>query len=222
MDPNKFPVEPQLRSTYPAETLDSFFRIAEMAQTDHLDRNHIALEARPLFVEEWPKERLAQAGKPFDFIGFHVVRSQRATNSNNGYVPFKGLRLVESEPSPENAGYLAENYMWEEDGVLQFTVFSQSNQRATDVARWLLSLILFYNHNKFFAAYGFRNLVFQGRLEDTIEKTQDQDLYTRRIQFRVTSQNIFNLEAKTLETFTLNVGLNGGSSPLSITMQDPS
>lgn len=108
--------------------------------------------------------------------------------------------------------------MWKEEAVVQFTIFSQSNARATAVMQWFVALVLFYAHNKFFFARGVNYLVYQGRLEDTIEKTQDQDLYTRRVQFRITTQNIFNLEAKTLETFNFNIGLKGGSSTTSISI----
>jgi hypothetical protein len=84
--------------------------------------------------------------------------------------------------------------------------------------QWFVSLVLFYAHNKFFMARGVNYLVYQGRLEDTIEKTQNQDLYTRRVQFRIVTQNIFNLESKTLETFSFNVGLKHGSSTTSISI----
>ena len=209
---------PQLRSSKPAVNVEGFFRAVGDAQTDYLDRFQIDQALRPLYVEEWPKERLAEVGKPFDFIGFHVVRSQRASESNSAYTPFNGLRLAEQLPSEREAGYINENYLWKEEAVVQFTIFSQSNARATDVMQWFVSLVLFYAHNKFFFAHGVNYLVYQGRLEDTIEKTQNQDLYTRRVQFRIVTQNIFNLESKTLETFSFNVGLKHGSSTTSISI----
>jgi hypothetical protein len=211
-------VSPQLRSSKPAVNVEGFFRAVGDAQKDYLDRFQINEAERPLYTEEWPKERLAEVGKPFDFIGFHVVRSQRASNSNTEYRPANGLTLVETQPSEKEAGYLEENFMWTEEAVVQFTIFSQSNARATDVMQWFVALVLYYAHTKFFFARGVNYLVYQGRLEDTIEKTQNQDLYTRRVQFRIKVQNIFNLEAKTLETFSFNIGLKGGSSTTSISI----
>ena len=211
-------VLPQLRSTYPAVNVEGFFRAVGLAQTDYLDRFKIDPDSRPLYTEEWPKERLALVGQPFDFIGFHVVRSQRSSTSNDSYIPANGIRLVEQQRDPAVADYIQEDYMWTEEAIVQFTIFSQSNTRASAVMSWFVALLLFYHHQKWFQAYGVNYMVFQGRLEDTLEKSQNQDLYTRRVQFRVRVQNIFNLEAKTLETFTFNLGLKDGSSttPISI------
>src|ERR1035438_798999 len=111
-------VSPQLWPSKPAVNVEGFFRAVGDAQKDYLDRFQIDPSVRPLYTEEWPKERLAEVGKPFDFIGFHVVRSQRASESNTEYKAFNGLRLAEQLPSEREAGYLNENYLWKEEAVV--------------------------------------------------------------------------------------------------------
>jgi hypothetical protein len=199
---------PLLRSSLPAVDIDGFFRAVGEAFTTELNLANVAEANRPLFLEEWPKERLAKPGIPFDFFGYHVVLSRRASTSNQGYRAAKGLTLIEQKPSRTNAGYTSFTFGWLEEAVVQFTVFAQSNRRATDLMKWFQALVTKYHTiYDYFKARGVNYFVFHQRLEDGIEKAENQDLYTRRLQYVVRVQNLLTLEAKSLESLQLNVGL---------------
>jgi hypothetical protein len=86
-------------------------------------------------------------------------------------------------------------------------MFAPSNRRATDLMKFFQSVIEKYKLADFFKAHGIHHFVFERRLEDTIEKTENQDLYTRRLQYTVRVQNLMTFEAKSLDSLHFNVGM---------------
>jgi hypothetical protein len=71
--------------------------------------------------------------------------------------------------------------------------------------KFFQSVIEKYKLADFFKAHGIHHFVFERRLEDTIEKTENQDLYTRRLQYTVRVQNLMTFEAKSLDSLHFNV-----------------
>jgi hypothetical protein len=202
---------PPTQSSLPAADIDGFFRSVGEAITLELDLTNVAANRRPIYTEEWPKERLAKPNDPFDFIGYHVVGSRRASLSNRGQRAYKGLQLFNEEPSPVNEGYIRFTFGWLEEAIVQFTIFATSNRRSTDLMKWLQSLLIkYHNLYDFFKARGIDYLVFSERLEDAIEKTENQDLYTRRLQFVVRVPNLLTVEAKSFESIQFNLRMKDG------------
>ena len=64
-----------------------------------------------------------------------------------------------------------------------------------------------YKLADFFKAHGLHHVVFERRLEDTIEKTENQDIYTRRLHYTIRVQNLMTFEAKSLDSLHINVGM---------------
>jgi len=210
---------PFLRSSLPAVDIDGFFRAVGEAIKTELDLANVSNDKRPLYLEEWPKERLAKPGVPFDFFGYHVVLSRRASTSNQGYRAAKNVTLIEHKPSRVNAGYIEFTFGWLEEAVVQFTVFAQSNRRATDLMKWFQALVTKYHViYDYFKARGVNHFVFHQRLEDGIEKAENQDLYTRRLQYVIRVQNLLTLEAKSLESLQLNVGTREDGEIVTMTL----
>jgi hypothetical protein len=202
---------PPIQSSLSAADIDGFFRSVGDAVTLELDLSNVSPDKRPLYTEEWPKERLAIPNSPFDFIGYHVVASRRASLSNKGQRAHKGLMLFDQKPSPVNEGYIQFTFGWIEEAIVQFTIFAPSNRRATDLMKWLQNLIVKYHDlYGFFRARGIDYLVFSERLEDALEKTESQELYTRSLQFVVRVQNLLTVEAKSLESIQLNLRMKDG------------
>ncbi len=202
---------PPFQSSLSAADIDGFFRSVGDAITFELDLSNVSAGKRPLYTEEWPKERLASPNAPFDFIGYHVVGTRRASLSNKGQRSHKGLMLFEQKPSPVNEGYIQFTFGWIEEAIVQFTIFGISNRRATDLMKWFQNLVVkYHNLYDFFRARGIDYLVFSERLEDAIEKTENQDLYTRRLQFVVRVQNLLTVEAKSFESIQFNLRMKEG------------
>ena len=144
-------------------------------------------------------------------ILWSVHGSEMAQTDNKGARIPHGIQCRGRRRHPDKLGYLQETWGWWEEMVTQFTVYAKSNARANELVSWFHRMMMVYTFGyRFFQARGVSFLKFEGRQPD--EKTQDfgQELYVRKLRYRVriSLQDVY--DSKTLEDVVINVGMRPG------------
>jgi hypothetical protein len=161
---------------------------------------------RPRLVADYPREREGKYDTSFDVIVFHIFSSEIASTSRTKDQRPNGFSIFSEEPMPEKTGYKRIRYGWDEETVVQFTVYAKSAERANELVSWLHWTILTYAWGmKFFKARGVNVFEFEKRLEDRTTKDYGQELYVRPLQYRLKLGLRYTAESKLLEQLFVTV-----------------
>ena len=200
---------PRLRSSLKAVDVDGFFLVAGEALRLEIDTGLVPDGANPFYVHNFPKERLAEADKPFDGITWRVVSSAMAPTDNAGSrIPRKPFQLPAGK-DPRKAGYNILTQMWWELATVEFTIWSKSSDTRCALLNWFHKTLMRYaNVLKFFEGRGIDVFQFVGRGEDGFDTRENQEIHygTLTYQFRV--QFLDSFSQRQLETLTVSAQID--------------
>jgi hypothetical protein len=201
-----YPVEPPLRSSEAAADIQGFFRIVGEALAVHVKTAGTPDGVTPVYVHSFPKERLSEAGKPFDVVTHHVLDGGMSATSNDGSRIPREPALRERTPHPTKAGYNLCNQGWWEDTAVVFTIWSNSNENADELTTWFHKFLMRYAYfYGYFKAYGIQQFRFVKRLEDGTEDREGQELYHRRLVYSCRLEYLDSFEERQLTDVTVHV-----------------
>lgn len=206
--PGPIATVPRLRSSQPAADIVQFFDIVGQALTGYIQTEGAPEGVSPVYVEDFPKERLTQPDTPCDIITFRVLDGQPAPVRNDGTTIARAPQLRESVPSPNAEGYNLETYGYWENYTVLFEIWSKSNATANTLALWFHKFLIRYaNVYQFFEAYGIKNFTFFKRLEDTSQEQANQELQLRRYSYTFRLESLDTFHKRQLTELTVNISL---------------
>lgn len=201
---------PRTRSSLPAVGISGFFQAVDQALKLHLESEHWPDKLQPVFVHEFPKERIANAQAPFDVVTFHVEGSAMAPTSNNdGRIP-KAPFEFNPVQSQQMFGYNTQTLMWWQITNVAFDIYSRSNASADTLTEWFHQFMMLWGFGmKFFRARGVEQFCFLERKPDQIEKNKEgQELYKRTLVYQVRVQYLRTLLQKQFDSVTVTLGVD--------------
>lgn len=213
---------PPLRSSQPAADIQGFFQITGEALALHVQTAGAPDGVTPVYVHAFPKARLSEPGKPFDVITHHVYDGGMSATSNDGSrVPREPARR-ERRPHPTKAGYNLCTLAWWEDVSVMFTIWSNSNENADELTTWFHKFLMRYaSFYQYFRARGVQQFRFVRRLEDTTEDREGQELYARRLIYRIRIEYLDTFEERQLTDVTLNLTAGQETTTRELAAGDP-
>lgn len=202
-------VIPPLRSSQPAVDIPGFFDAIELALQVFVKSEGTPDNTTPVFVHEFPKERLAQADKPLDIITFKVLKSEMAPTMNDGSKP-RGPAQRQVKAHPELGGFNLDIFGWWELVQPEFTIWSKSSRNADTITAWFHYFMMKYAFvYKFFMSRGVEHFRFVMREDDNRDTSYGQELYCRKLVYEVRLETLFVAEQKKLTELDINVGISG-------------
>jgi len=197
---------PPLRSSEAAVDIQGFFQTVGEALGVHIKTAGAPDGIAPEYVHSFPKKRLSEPGKPFDVITHHVLDGGMSATSNDGSRIPREPATRERTPHPEKAGYNLCIQAWWEDATVVFTIWSNSNENADELAVWFHKFLMRYAYfYGFFKARGIQQFRFVQRLEDSNEDREGQELYVRRLAYSFRLEYLDTFEERQLTDLTVNV-----------------
>lgn len=198
------PPPPPLRSSEPAADIQGFFKAVGEALDLHVKTAGAPDGIAPVYVHSFPKERLSKPGTPFDVITHHVSDGSMAATSNDGSRIPREPALRQRKPHPTKAGYNLCYQGWWEDVTAVFTIWSNSNENADELANWFHKFLMRYAYfYGFFKARGISQFRYVRRMEDTTEDREGQELYVRRLAYRFRLEYLDTFEERQLTDLTV-------------------
>jgi hypothetical protein len=202
---------PRLRSSLRAVDIDGFFTVVGQALALEMKLSEVPDGAHPVFVHTFPKERIAEEGKPFDVITWKVISAAMAPTDNAGSrIPRKPFKIP-GGPDPRATSYNLLTQMWWELGTAEFTIWSKSSDTRSTLLTWFHKLLMRYaNVLKFFEGRGVDMFQYVGRGEDSFETHEEQEVHfgTLTYQFRV--QYLDTFSERQLEQLSVQAQIDHG------------
>ena len=203
---------PRLRNKLPAVDLAGFFTLLQQAFVLHIQTSGAPQGTTPILVETFPKERLSQAGTPFDVITYRISNVTMAPTMNNGSAP-RGVTLREEKQSAGKADYNTIICAWWEQVIVTFEVWSKDNATANTLAIWFHKFIFTWAFVlKYFQGRGISNFDFVERQEDTAPRVEEQEIYLRQLSYTFKLENLIAFEERQLTSITLLIDTPGIAS----------
>jgi hypothetical protein len=207
---------PPLRSTQPAVDIPGFFDAVEKALLVYIKADGTPDNTTPIFVHEFPKERLAEADKPFDIITFKVLDASMAPTMNDGSSP-RGPKRRQIREDPKKAGYNLDTYGWWELVQAEFSIWSKSNRNADAITAWFHLFMMKYAFvYKFFMSRGVEQFRFVCRRDDDRDTSYGQEVYRRRLVYEFRLESLFTTEVKQFTELNVNYGVSGPNDTIVI------
>jgi hypothetical protein len=190
---------------------DTFFDAVESAMKLHEDSTRMPDSLRPVFIEDFPKEREGKFDTSLDVILWAVDASAMAPSSNSGDRVPNGIMLLGEQPCRDKAGYLTQTWGWKELMTARFTVYAKSNERVNELTAWFHRMMMIYAFGyKFFQARGVSWFKFLKRERDELSTEFGQVLYRTHLLYEVRLDLRNDYEAKLLDTAVVNLGMRRG------------
>jgi hypothetical protein len=190
---------------------NTFFDAVESALKLHEDSTRMPDTLRPVFIEDYPKEREGKFDNSLDVILWAVDASTMAPNSNDGGRIPNGIMMLGQQSCPDKAGYLTQTWGWRELMTARFTVYAKSNERVNELTAWFHRMMMIYAFGyKFFQARGVTYFKFLKRERDELSTDFGQTLYRTHLLYQVRLDLRNAYEAKTLDTAEVSLGMRRG------------
>lgn len=207
---------PPLRSSQPAVDIPGFFDAVEKALKVFIKAEGPPDNTVPVFVHEFPKERLAQTDQPFDIITFKVHEATMAPTMNDGSKP-RSPKLRQVKDYPKLEGFSLEVYGWWELVQAEFTIWSKSSRNADAITAWFHYFMMKYAFvYKFFMSRGVENFRFVRRADDDRDTSYQQEVYRRRLIYEFRLESLFTAEQKKLTELDIKYGVSGSNDVIVI------
>lgn len=198
---------PPLRSSQPSVDIPGFFDAVEKALLVFITSEGKPDNTTPVFVHEFPKERLAETDQPFDIITFKVLESIMAPTMNDGSTP-RGPRQRQVKQYPGLAGYNLDIFGWWELVQAEFSIWSKSSRNADAIAAWFHYFMMKYAFTyKFFMSRGVEHFRFVKRADDDRDVLEGQEIYRRKLVYEVRLETLYTAESKQLTELNINYGV---------------
>ena len=196
----------------PAVEWNTFFDAVAEAMKLHMDTTRMPDSLRPVFIEDFPKQRQGSGyDTRLDVILWSVESSAMAPTSNGGDRIPHGIQLRGRRPSPDKAGYLVETWGWWELMTAKFTVYAKSNARVNELTAWFHRMLMVYAFGyHFFQARGVSYFKFLKRRQDELSKEFGQELYRTHLLYEVRLGLRDDYEAKILENVVVDLKARPG------------
>ena len=191
---------------------NTFFDAVAGAMRFRMDAVEMPQELRPIFVEDFPRQREgAGFDTTLDVILWSVDASGMAPTSNKGDRIPNGIQLRGVRPSPTKAGYVLETWGWWELITARFTVYAKSNARVNELTSWFHRTMMVSAFGyRLFQARGVSYFKFLERQRDELSTEYGQDLYRTHLLYQARLDLRDEYEAKVLESVALNLGMTAG------------
>lgn len=207
---------PPLRSSQPAVNIPGFFSAIEKALQTFIKTEGTPDGVTPVFVHEFPKERLAETDKPLDIITFKVLSSEMAPTTNDGRKP-RGPVQRQSKDHPTLAGFNLEVFAWWELVQAEFSIWSKSSRNGDAITAWFHYFMMKYAFvYKFFMSRGVEHFRFVKRADDDLDTSFGQELYRRRLVYEFRLETLFAAEQKKLTEIDIHYGVSGPNDTIVI------
>lgn len=179
-------IVPPLRSTQPAADIQGFFKIVGEALNLHIKTEGPPDGNVPVYVEDFPKERLDKPDDPFYVITFAVDGCEMSSTSNDADRRPR-LPVIRNEiQHPSLEGYNLVTFGWWEDAVVIFTIWGRTNGNANNLGIWFHKFMMKYaGMFKFFDARGVQQFRFVKRLQDATTQQEGQEIYSRSFAYSI-------------------------------------
>lgn len=198
---------PPERSPLPAVDIPGFFDAVEQALQLHIKTEGGPEGLNPVFVHEFPKERLAKPDQTFDVITFKVASSEMAPTLNDGSKPRAPVQRQVKRDS-RLGGYNEVYVAWTELVNAEFSIWSKSSLSADIITAWFHDFMMRYAFvYHFFQARGIQLFRFVKRWDDDVDQSFGQELYRRRIQYEFKLETVLKFEQKQLTDVDLIYGI---------------
>jgi len=205
-DSNPFGNPPE-RSPLPAVDIPGFFDAVEQALLLHIKTEGGPEGLNPVFVHEFPKERLAKPDQIFDIITFKVASSEMAPTLNDGSKPRSPVQR-QSSNDPKLGGYSKVVWGWTELVNAEFSIWSKSSLSADIITAWFHDFMVKYAFvYHFFQARGVQLFRFVKRWDDDVDHSFGQELYKRRVQYEFKLETLFVFTHKQLTDVDITYGI---------------
>lgn len=165
----------------------------------------------PIYVQSFPKERIAKQDSEYNIITYRVVKSEMAPWDNEGSRVARGLTLANTERLKDLKNYALKTYLWREWVNVEFSVWSNDNLDADITANWFHGFMMYYAYQlKYFTAQGIQIFKFESRADDDVDHTQEQEIYRRRLNYSFRIDHMFQVQERLLTE--LSIELENGKS----------
>jgi hypothetical protein len=195
---------PALRSSLPAVHIGSFFDSIAAVLPLYIKASPPPEGINPVFVHDFPKDRLQTPDTVFNVITFGVTHSEMAPTSNDGTRVPLGPQVRNSVESSKLYKYNNVTLAWKELVDVQFTFYASSNKSADILVEWFHSFIMEYAYvHKYFMARGVDRFRFLARLEDKVDSTAGQEIYQRFLKYQIRIEYLKVLLDRQLQSLDL-------------------
>lgn len=195
---------PALRSSLPAVHIGSFFDSIAAVLPLYIKATPPPEGIKPVFVHDFPKERLKIPDSVFNVITFGVLRAQMAPSSNDGSRVPLGPQFRDSVASGQLYKYNNTTMAWKELVDVQFTCSAHSNKSADILVEWFHAFIMEYAYvQKYFMARGVDRFRFLERSEDKVNDLDGQEIYQRFLKYQIRIEYLKVLLDRQLQTLDM-------------------
>lgn len=199
-------VVPPLRSLQAAADLPGFFDTVADALALHVKTDGPPDGQTPIFVEDFPKERLSVPGDPFYVVTYRVDSTQMGSTSNDSDRRPRAPLVRDRRPHPNLEGYNLVTYGWWEDAVVVFEIWGKSNSGANSLGNWFHKFMMKYAFAvKYFDGRGVQQFRFTQRLPDEVRQKEGQELYLRQYAYSFRLEFLDSTLERRITTASLSV-----------------
>jgi hypothetical protein len=193
----------RLRSSLPSVDAEGFFEAVSEALQLYIVAETPPDGVVPIYIHEFPKERLTKPDQAFDVVTFRVVSSVPASVLNDGTVSRKPVVSFWTL-DPENTGYALRADVYMELLTVEFQVWSKSNPTRSKLVNWFHRFLLRQaNRTRYFEARGADKFQFVGRGEDGFETREEQEIYYGTLTYQVRTQFVDTYSERLLDQITV-------------------
>jgi hypothetical protein len=216
---------PQTRAPQPTVDLRGFFKLVEQYMYLWIKAKGPPPDgSKPKYVEDWPREKMFTAGADgeFDIITWHVRSSKVTRVSKQIEGPPIGYQVREVLKNPLAQNYNTTVFGQYRDYEVVFDIWTKGNSTANQLAIWFDQFICYFGmvQEPGFNAHGIQKFQFVERLEDTVDRTGNQEIYIRQLVYSFRLDSLLGFDSRIITSITLDIE-SPGVAPINLPPYNP-